>query len=172
MTCCRTEADATPANRASDFVCSPEPCYKECMAARSDDFIPTLECAFAARAFSGVISAYLFGSYSVGRAHAESDVDLGVLLRHSAYPTARARFEARLRLIAQLQAFVGRQVDLVILNDTPPLLARRIVIAGRRVFCSDVEADHAFVRDVQLRAADLAPFIRRTRRQKLSAIMR
>ena len=53
-----------------------------------------------------------------------------------------------------------------------PQLARRIVTRGRRVFCSDAGADHAFVRDVQLRAADLEPFLRRTRRVKLESIAR
>ena len=36
----------------------------------------------------------------------------------------------------------------------------------------DPDADHAFVRDVQLRAADLEPFLRRTRRLKLQALAR
>ena len=58
----------------------------------------------------------------------------------------------------------------VILNDAPPEFGARIVTAGLRVFCSDAEADHEFVRDVQLRAADLAPFLRRLRGLKLEAI--
>jgi predicted nucleotidyltransferase len=126
----------------------------------------------AAAASTEVISVYLFGSYCLGRDHRQSDIDLGVLLRHAQYPTARERFEARLRLVAELQPAVGREVDLVVLNDAPPLLARRIVTAGQRVFCSDAETDHAFVRDVQLRAADLAPFLRRTQQLKLAAIAR
>jgi predicted nucleotidyltransferase len=138
----------------------------------SHDVVRVVERAFARAVFPGLVSAYLFGSYSLGRAHAESDVDIGVLLRHVTYPTARERFEARLRLIVELQPAIGREVDLVILNDAPPPLARRIVTAGRRVFDADPVADHAFVRDVQLRAADLAPFLRRTRQRKLAAIMR
>jgi hypothetical protein len=59
-----------------------------------------------------------------------------------------------------------------VLNDAPPPLARHIVISGRRLLCTDPEADHAFVRDVQLRAADLEPFLRRSRRLKLEAIGR
>ena len=51
-------------------------------------------------------------------------------------------------------------------------LARHIVTTGRRVFCGDPERDHAFVRDVQLRAADLEPFLRRTRALKLDAMAR
>jgi predicted nucleotidyltransferase len=31
------------------------------------------------RAFPGVVSTYLYGSHAAGRAHRESDVDVGVL---------------------------------------------------------------------------------------------
>ena len=121
----------------------------------------------------GVVSAYLFGSVAHGRAHRESDLDVGVLLDWVAYPGARDRFEARLRLTTQLGAATRRNdVDLVILNDAPPHLARAIVTTGRRVFCANSEADHAFVRTIMLRAADLEPFLRRARRVKLRALKR
>jgi predicted nucleotidyltransferase len=120
---------------------------------------------------AGISSAYLFGSHASGRAHRESDVDVGVLLDRRRYPTSDSRFERRLELFNQLsKAAAGAEIDLVILNDVPPGLGRRIVLDGRQVFCSDPEADHAFRRDVQLRAADLEPFLRRARRRKLAAM--
>jgi predicted nucleotidyltransferase len=121
----------------------------------------------------GIVSAYLFGSHAERRAHRESDVDVGVLLSYERYATQRERFEVRVRLSSLLAAALGTDaVDVVILNDAPPHLARRIVTQGRRVFFADAEGDHAFVRDVQLRAADLEPFLRRTRQVKLGAITR
>jgi hypothetical protein len=63
-------------------------------------------------------------------------------------------------------------MDVVILNDVPPTLAARIVTTGTRAFFSDAELDHAFVRDSQLRAADLLPFLQRTRRVKLAGLVR
>jgi hypothetical protein len=60
----------------------------------------------------------------------------------------------------------------VILNDAPPLLGRHVVTTGGRVFCADAEADHAYVRDVQIRAADVEPWIRRARQRKLAAMTR
>ena len=121
----------------------------------------------------GVASVYLFGSRAAGRAHAGSDVDVGVLLRWDRFPTAPERFEARLRLAADLGIALGRNdVDLLVLNEAPPTLGRRIVTEGQRVFCAEPELDHAFVRDVQLKAADLAPFLRRTSRIKLDALRR
>lgn len=121
----------------------------------------------------GCVSAYLFGSMADDRAHRESDIDVGVLLSRDRYPTPRKRFDERVRLSARLvQELKHELLDVVILNDAPPLLGRRIITDGIRVFCADREADHAFVRDVQLRAADLEPFLRRAARVKLAAIRR
>jgi predicted nucleotidyltransferase len=119
----------------------------------------------------GTVAVYLFGSHADDRAHRESDIDVGVLFDRAVYPTARARFEARLDFAAVLARALGTdQIDIVVLNDAPPMLGRRIVTTGRRLYCGDDAATHAFVRDVQLRAADLAPFLRRTRRTKLDAL--
>ena len=121
----------------------------------------------------GVVSAYLFGSRAEDRGHRESDVDVGVLLDRRALPGARDRFEAGLRLSSRLQSRLGtRDIDVVVLNDVPPGLGRHVVHRGRRLVCFDPEVDHAFVRDVQLRAADLEPFLRRARRLKLEALAR
>jgi predicted nucleotidyltransferase len=121
----------------------------------------------------GIVSAYLYGSQSEGRAHRESDVDVAVLLDRRFFATTRERFEERLRLIGELGSALGRNdVDLVVLNDVPPPLGARIVTEGRRVFCSDSDADHTFRRDVQLRAADLLPFLRRMRAIKQEALKR
>ena len=121
----------------------------------------------------GLISAYLFGSLAEGREHRESDVDVGVLLRRNLHPAPEDRFRLRLRLSSSLTSVLGgRPADVVILNDAPPGLARRIVTEGRRILCSDEGEDHAFVRDVQLLAADLDPFLRRMRKVKLEAMGR
>lgn len=121
----------------------------------------------------GVVSAYVFGSMARGLAHRDSDLDIGVLLDWTAHPTECDRFEARVRLSARVSAALHRNdVDLVILNDTPPHLAREIVTRGRRVYCADREADQACVRTAMLRAADLEPFLRRARRIKLNALAR
>ena len=117
----------------------------------------------------GVVSIYVFGSVVAGRVHRESDVDLGVLLKHHVHSTTRARFDVRLRLFAALASALGTDdIDLVVLNDAPPMFARRVVTEGARVYCADPD----FRRDVQLRAADVEPFLRRTAKSKLDAIAR
>ena len=122
---------------------------------------------------NGLISAYLFGSHAEGRAHAESDIDVGVLLDRKRYPGPQERFAERVSLTSWFMGVLGvNEVDVVVVNDAPPELGRRIVTQGQRLYCADRQLDHAFVRDVQLRAADLEPFLRRTRRVKLQALER
>ena len=137
------------------------------------DLAATLSRLLAREAPHDVAAAYVFGSHAEGRAHRESDVDVGVLLRHDRHPTARARFDAGLRLGAWLVAELHHSlVDVVVLNDAPPRLAAHIATGGVPVYVADAELEHAFRRDAQLRAADLAPFLRRTRRLKLDALAR
>ncbi len=139
----------------------------------SEQIAASLRSIFTATNIPGLASAYLFGSHQEGRPHRESDVDVGVLLDRDIHRTARERFEQRVQLSSWLIGKLpGECPDVVILNDAPPHLARRIVTQGQRLFCSDPEADHNFVRDVQLRAADMDPFLRRTRRVKLAALAR
>ena len=67
--------------------------------------------------------AYLFGSQATGYTHTESDVDVAVLL--DAALTADERFTERLACIGALSHLFGTDnVDVVILNEAPPLLAR------------------------------------------------
>lgn len=121
----------------------------------------------------GVASVYLFGSHAEGRAHRESDVDVGILLDWGRHPDSRERFEMRLRLGSDLISVVGcNEVDVVILNDAPPLLGRKIIYDGLRVYLGKPATDHAYVRDVQIRAADLEPWLNRWRKLKLEALAR
>ena len=57
----------------------------------------------------GLLSAYLYGSRAEGRSHRESDLDVGVLLDREPYPTARDRFDARVRLIAERRRSRGSE---------------------------------------------------------------
>jgi len=132
-----------------------------------------LEQYFTERPDLGVASVYLFGSHAEGRAHRESDVDVGILLLWERHPTQDDRFDMRVQLGSELIAVLHHnEVDVVILNDAPPLLGRKIIYDGIRVFLGDPEVDHAYVRDVQIRAADLEPWLRRLRKLQLEALAR
>jgi predicted nucleotidyltransferase len=128
---------------------------------------------FEAERCRGLVAAYLFGSEAEQRGHRESDIDVGVLVDRSVYTSPAARSRLRVDLSSALIGVTGRErVDVIILNDAPPELGRHIVVRGMRLFSSDAAAVHAFERDVQLRAADIAPFLERMRRIKLEWLAR
>ena len=137
------------------------------------DELNALTAFFAGVNEIGIVAAYLFGSRTTGTAHRESDVDVAVLLDYTTYPTPRARFERRVTLTTELiDALHLDAVDVVVLNDVPPGFARRILREGVRAYCSDTAAERAFVRDTELKACDLTPFLDRTRRIKLASLAR
>jgi len=71
-----------------------------------------------------VLMAFLFGSCVKGRAGLDSDVDVAVYLKHheSALPEEEAqRFSKTAQDIwTNLERMIGREVDLVVLNDAAP----------------------------------------------------
>jgi len=131
---------------------------------------------FAAARPQGVMSAYLFGSHVRGTAHAQSDVDVAVVLDYGALPLRGERARAAVSLNSELIAATHcNEVDVVVLNDAPPELAFSIITRGTRLYCSGPEGeagDHALVRTALLRYADFRPFLERTRRLKLLALSR
>ena len=68
-----------------------------------------------AAALPGVRLAVLFGSTARGQARKGSDVDLGILLDPDTS-------EARSRALLDFDRAAGREVDVVFLNEAPPLL--------------------------------------------------
>lgn len=126
---------------------------------------------YAADPARGIVAIYLFGSHAEGRTHHDSDLDLGILLDRTIYRGTEDLREARVRLTSDLISVLAEnRVDLVVLNDLTPELGRRIVTEGRLLYMADPEAEHAFRRDIQLRAADLDPFLARARRIKLKRL--
>jgi predicted nucleotidyltransferase len=131
----------------------------------------TLRIYFGTAGDRSVLAAYLFGSEAAGRSHRESDVDVAVLLDRARARSRDERAEAQLRIATDLIALLHRNaVDVVILNDAAPLFARAVLRNGALLIVRDRTALRDFERDVQLRAADLEPFIERGRRRILEAL--
>jgi predicted nucleotidyltransferase len=81
-----------------------------------------------------VIFAHLFGSRLTQAKRADSDWDIGVYLDDRL--DEKGRFHLRLRLLALLQDLGS--VDLVVLNDAPPLVALR-ALQGKRILMKQPE---------------------------------
>lgn len=117
-------------------------------------------------------AVYLFGSRSLGR-HWDRILGLALLLDPALHPDPESRAQHLERLAPELTELAGEtRIDLVVLNDTPPLTARRIAREGRRLACPLPAVDRSFLRDVQVRAIDVEVFLRRPRRPRLEAVSR
>lgn len=139
----------------------------------SGNRIERLQRYFLARPDLGLASVYLFGSWTATRAHRESDLGLGLLVDEARFPEARDRLELQALLASELDGAASETLaELLILNDAPAPLALRVLTQGRRLANFDPVADRAFLRDVQLRTADLDPFLRRVRRSRLEVLSR
>jgi hypothetical protein len=86
-----------------------------------------------------VLEAYLFGSWARGEAQPHSDIDVAV------YVDTAARSESALGLDAEIaaelmQALGSNHVDVVLLNEAPPLLYHRVLRDGIRILSRDLRA--------------------------------
>lgn len=80
-----------------------------------------------------VLDAYIFGSWARGDAQGHSDIDVAVYLQEEFFASA-AFSDIDAALAADLMSTLGmNQVDVVILNQAPPLLYHRVLRDGIRV---------------------------------------
>jgi predicted nucleotidyltransferase len=85
----------------------------------------------------GVVAAMLIGSQARGDPGPLSDVDIGIW--HDPGLDARGRFDLQLDLAGEITSLLGTdEVDLVLLNNAPPLMRHRAIREGKRL----VERDH------------------------------
>lgn len=101
-------------------------------------------------------AAYLFGSAAKGRQRPDSDLDVAVLLTRPL--DASRSFAYRLKLMTDLGAALHRSdLDVVILNDAPPLLAHRVLSKGKLVFERSASDRIRFQVRIAALYADLVP---------------
>jgi uncharacterized protein len=116
----------------------------------------TRDVAQCVRRHRQVQAAYIFGSVASGRTRADSDVDVGVLIDRRVRPDQR--FTYRLGLMADLGSALRRSdVDVVILNEAPPLLAHRVLSRGVLAFERSRSARVQFQVRTAARYLDLIP---------------
>jgi uncharacterized protein len=107
------------------------------MAQPPDDTLAALREALAKR--PEVLEAYLFGSIARGEQQEHSDVDVAVYLDRDTAP--RPVFGYAADLTADLMRALGtNHIDVVVLNDAPPLLYGRVLRDGIRICSRDLMA--------------------------------
>jgi predicted nucleotidyltransferase len=90
-----------------------------------------------------VLAAYIFGSIVTGRARHDSDVDIAVLVSDKVM--RRDSFQYRLGMMTELMRILKRDdVDLILLNKAPSLLAHRVLKKGKLIFERSASARVAF----------------------------
>jgi len=137
------------------------------------DQIERVESYFRDAPELGGVGVWLFGSWTSGRPHWEGLLALGLLLDPARYPSRETRATVRATLESELAELVDEPLlDLVVLNDAPPLTARRILSEGRRLLPPPPELEQELVRDVNIRATDVETFLKRFRRARATTPVR
>ena len=112
---------------------------------------------------------YLFGSAVSGHHHAESDLDVAILIDNDFYQTMTSDLEYQAGLVVQLQRlFETDRVDLVLLNQATPLLANQVVTTGTLLYCKDQREKTMFIVRSKQRYLDTKP-LRAIKRRYLYA---
>jgi hypothetical protein len=107
-----------------------------------------------------VAFAYLFGSQARNDMGPLSDIDIAVCFDETI--PSEARFDRRLEVLGELtDLFKTDDVDLVVLNDAPPLLTHRILRDGRLLFSADERSCRNFELRAMLKYLDWKPRLER-----------
>ena len=111
----------------------------------------------------GAVAVYLFGSFGRGTARENSDVDVGILFEKAPAPTLEGQPYS---MEADLAGLLGREVDVVALNDAPADLVHRVLRDGRLVYEGDRSARVRFEVAARNQYFDLLPILREYRRAR------
>ncbi len=81
----------------------------------------------------GVVAVYLFGSTAAGQATPASDVDIAVLYQRGQEPDFQLEMDDKI----ELARLLGRDVDLIHLNQASPILRMQVLKKGKLVLNRD-----------------------------------
>ena len=88
--------------------------------------------------YEAIIFAYIFGSYAKGNVREDSDIDIAIYLKDS------IGTYAYLDMKMELSEALKREVDLVILNDSTPLLKYEIYKKNILLFTHDESIENRY----------------------------
>jgi len=104
-----------------------------------------------------VLVAYLFGSQAKKIHTAKSDIDIAVFLSQ----TPQKLLEYYLHLMNKLSQILGNEVDLIILNASPPLLKHQVIKHGKVLYSRSGEARVIFEARAQSEYLDFSRALER-----------
>jgi len=99
-----------------------------------------------------ILVAYLFGSRTKNVQTQQSDFDIAVLLSG----TPEKLLEYYLYLTSELSKILGNEVDLTILNTSPPMLKHQVIKYGKIIFCRDEKTRVLFEAKAQCEYLDFS----------------
>ena len=115
---------------------------------------------FAARN-DDAAAVYLFGSAARGEDRPDSDVDVAVLYGRPVEPGLAG---LKLALAGDLEAHLGRRVDLVVLDSQPPDLVHRVLRDGLIVLENNRSTRIRFEVNARNQYFDVLPTLQRYRK--------
>ena len=105
-----------------------------------------------------VAFAYLFGSQAKGTAGSLSDIDIAVYFDEEV--DADEHFDLRLATSGEItDLYKTDEVDLIVLNEAPPLLAHRILKEGILIFSDNDKMRLEYEVKAVLKYLDWKPYI-------------
>ncbi len=107
-----------------------------------------------------VLEAYVFGSAATGTAQPHSDVDVAVYTVEPLPPASPFGYVADLAADV-MRALGTSRVDVVVLNDAPPLLYHRVLRDGTRILSRDLRATTTREGRALSRYCDFVPQLRK-----------
>jgi predicted nucleotidyltransferase len=110
-----------------------------------------------------VLEAYLFGSHARGSARADSDLDVAVYVdRQLSEKLPEGPFGYAAELATILSAAIRKdRIDVLLLNEAPPLLYHRVLRDGVRLLSRDLRATTLREGQALSRYCDYLPQLRK-----------
>lgn len=122
----------------------------------SDDHVPLARIAECLEPRGEILEAYLFGSKATATAQAHSDLDVAVYLAEPRPAAPPFGYAADLAATL-MRALKAQRVDVVVLNEAPPLLYHRVLRDGVRILSRDLRATTTREGRALSRYCDYAP---------------
>ncbi len=107
---------------------------------------------------SAIIAGYVFGSFAKGTQSGASDIDIAVQLSSRVAPDAYADLAGRYTV--ELSERLGRETDVIVLNEAPPFLKFQVFRYGQRLFERDQKQSRSFLAASLLEYFDFEPLKR------------